>query len=166
VIRKSTHFQGFKRNYSYLCSVKSTDIYGINSALIQPVQCVTEYRLTLARHSADAARTPQFMLELQCRMPNTISTKNVPNTQCTMFFRSTCQSLNTSSYSQCCLYLQRLTLSTRIQTVRSSRAICHHPFSLHATHLSEPPFQQFVSCSALLSLLLLNLMLISLLRQL
>jgi len=137
-----------------------TNIYRINSALIKPVQCVTENRLAVALHIADAARTAQFMLDLQWRMPNTISTEHVLNIQCTMCFRSTCQSLNNCSYSQYCLYLPGLILCTRIQTVSISHAICHHPSALHTIHLSEPPFQQFASCSALLSLLLLNLILI------
>jgi hypothetical protein len=130
-----------------VCSVKCTVIYRTNSVLINPVQCVTEYRLAVSLHSAECTHMMQPAQHLQCRMLNTKTTERILNTQCTMCFRSTCQSPNTSSDCQCCLYLRRLILSIRIQTVRKSHAICHHQSALHTTHLSAAPSQQFALLS-------------------
>lgn len=75
----------------------------INSELIQAVPCGTECRLSVSLHSAECTHMMQPAQHLQCRMPNTKTTKHVLNTQGVMCFRCTCQSPNTSSYCQCCL---------------------------------------------------------------
>ena len=150
----------------YVCPVKCTETCRIDSSLIQLARCVTECRVAVSLHCAKWTHMMQPAQHIQCRMPNTITTEHVLNTQCTICFRSTCQSLHTSSYCQCCLQWQTLTLSTPIQTVRTSHSICRRPSTLHTTHLSARPFQQFVSCSVLLSLLLINVIFMSLLLQL
>ena len=81
---KSTNFSGCKLNYVSVCPVKCTDIYRIISALIRPVRYVIDYRQSVSLRCAECTHMVQPAQHLQCRMPNTIATEHVLNTQCTM----------------------------------------------------------------------------------
>jgi len=138
--------------------VKCTDIYRINSALIQPVRCVTDYRQSVSLCCAECTHTMQPAQHLQCRMTNTITTEHVLNTRCTMCFPSTCQSLNT---------VNAVSNSDAPHSDRQN-ATCHLPPPICTAHNSpvSTSLPTVVWRSALLSRLLLHLIFILFLLQL
>ena len=138
--------------------MKCTDIYRINSALIQPVRCVTDYRQSVSLFCAECTHTMQPVQHLQCRMTNTITTEHVLNTQCTMCFPSTCQSLNTFNAVS----------NSDAQHSDRQNATCNLPPPICTAHNSpvSTSLPTVVRCSALLSRLLLHLIFILILLQL
>ena len=138
-------------------SSEVTDIYRIYSALIQPVRYVTDNRQSVSLYCAECTHMIKPTQHLQCRMKNTITTEHVLNTQCTMCFPSTCQSLNT---------VIAVSNSDAPHSDRQN-ATCNLPPPICTAHNSpvSTSLPTAVWCSALLSLLLLHLMFISLLLQ-
>ena len=119
------------------------------ATLMQPVLCVTEQHLQAGctEHTRDAACTAQIVLYLQFTVPNTITTENILNTQCTMRFCSTCQSLNTSCYLPKFALIKKLhTLYThsdpseRHLQPASTHSTTSHPSALSVTHVTVPSF--------------------------